>query len=326
MENKKISLITTLKNEAESIRTFLDSILNQTKIPDEIIIVDGGSTDGTVKVLKEYALYFEEKNIRYKIIIKKGANIAQGRNLAIKNSSGDIIACTDAGCILDKRWLEEITKPLERNPIVDVVSGWYEPLITSKFESIVAELTYPKLKKVSKNIDKFLPSSRSIAFKRKCWEKVGGYPEWLYTAEDTLFDLRLKEAGCKFIFNPNAIVYWKVRENVKKLFKQYYQYAKGDGFAGIFHLKYLISSYIPTIAGILLLLKSMIFHTLWPILVLVSSTICYTLLRGYYLGANLRTILKNLHLSVLIMTVVVISNAMGYTIGIMKRLTRKLLK
>ena len=41
----------------------------------------------------------------------------------------------------------------------------------------------------------FLPSGRSIAFKKSAWKEVGGYPENLYTGEDTLFDLKLKEKG-----------------------------------------------------------------------------------------------------------------------------------
>ena len=78
----------------------------------------------------------------------------------------------------------------------------------------------------------FLPSGRSIAFRKRAWESVGGYPENLYTGEDTLFDLRLKERGFKFKLAKNAIVYWRGRNTIKKFIKQFYLYGKGDGKSG----------------------------------------------------------------------------------------------
>jgi cellulose synthase/poly-beta-1,6-N-acetylglucosamine synthase-like glycosyltransferase len=90
-----------------------------------------------------------------------------------------------------------------------------------------------------------------VAFRRKAWETVGGYPEWLDTAEDTLFDLKLKKAKMKFTLARNAIVYWKVRKNVKEIFKQFYNYAKGEGFALLFPVHYL-ARYVAAIIFFLL--------------------------------------------------------------------------
>jgi len=230
MQNIKVSLICTLKNEEFSVKDFLESLLSQ-------FIVDGGSTDRTVEIIKSYI----KKGAPIKLIVKNGANIAEGRNLAIKNAKYDTIASTDAGCKIDKNWLKNLMKPFEEDPNVDVVAGWYEADARTEFEECVAELTYLKLERVLKNPDKFLPSSRSVAFKKKCWERVGGYPEWLYTAEDTLFDLNLKKAGCKFVLAPDAVVRWKVQPNLRSLFKQFYLYAKGDGEVGLFLLKYKIN-------------------------------------------------------------------------------------
>jgi len=78
----------------------------------------------------------------------------------------------------------------------------------------------------------FLPSGRSIAFKKSAWKAVGGYPENLYTGEDTLFDLKLKEIGKKFKLAKTAIVYWRGRNTIGKFIKQFYLYGKGDGESG----------------------------------------------------------------------------------------------
>jgi len=270
MNGIKVSLICTLKNEESSVKEFLDSLLSQSRQPDEIIIVDGGSTDRTVEIINSYI----ENGAPIKLIVKEGPNIAEGRNIAIKNAKYDVIASTDAGCRIDKHWLENLIKPFEEDPSVDVVAGWYEADARTEFEECVAELTYPKLERVLKNPDKFLPSSRSVAFKKKCWEKVGGYPEWLYTAEDTLFDLNLKKVGCKFAFVPYAVVWWKVRPNLRSLFKQFYLYAKGNGKAGLFLKKYL-REYALYLLGLILLLSGFVYKSLW--LLLIACVLIYLL-------------------------------------------------
>ena len=125
-------------------------------------------------------------------------------------------------------------------------------------------MTYPKIERVLENLDEFLPSARSIAFKKFAWDKVGGYPEQLtLTAEDTLFDLNLKKAGCKFAFAPKAVVYWRVRSNVKNLFRQYYLYSKGDGEAGIFTMRYLGLIFKKYAIGVLVFVLGFKYQLFW---------------------------------------------------------------
>jgi len=242
MGNVKASLITTLYNESNNALRFLESYKNQTKYADEFIIVDGGSTDGTVEIIQNFI--DKNQNLNIKLIVDKTCSkkytagpIAKGRNVAIKNAKYDYIAVTDAGCVLDKNWFEEIVKPFEDNH-VDVVSGWYEANITNEFQKIYAEIYMPKLENLQ--IAKFLPSSRSIAFKKECWEKVGRYPEQTLTAEDTLFDLNLKKAKCKFYFTQKAIVYWNCPRNYEEACQKAKYYALGDGQNKLYFHKFLI--------------------------------------------------------------------------------------
>lgn len=258
-----VSVIITIKNEEKSIELLLASLKDQSKIPNEIVIVDGGSSDNSLEIIKSFS---KRCSIPIKLIVKNGINIAEGRNEAIRNSNNDIIASTDAGCKLSENWLENLIKPFEENPDVDVVSGWYEPYATNDFEKISSELTSPKLKRFLKKPDDFLPSSRSIAFKKQSWESVGGYPEYLYTAEDTLFDLKLKEKGFKFAFASDAIVFWKVRKNMKAFFKQYFIYRKGDGNAKLLLLRYWGPKYMVYLI-ILLLFLGLLYKMLTPLFV-----------------------------------------------------------
>jgi len=220
----RVSLITTVKNEANNIEEFLSSVIKQTKTPDEFIIVDGGSTDGTYEILKKYA----KKYKWIKIFQVRGASIGKGRNFAIEKARNEIIACTDAGCILDKNWLKNITKPF-RNFKVDVVVGIYKPYYTNDFEYFQGLVVVPKPEKIFMNPSRM--SSRSIAFKKSIWKKVGGYPD-LTTGEDTEFNLKLMKTNCKFAFANHAIVHWRMRRNWREFAKQFYKYGVGDRKSG----------------------------------------------------------------------------------------------
>lgn len=238
----KVSLICTVFNEGKTIATLLESIKNQTRIPDEVIIVDAGSKDDTIHIIRNFI-----HKLPINLIISPNANIGTGRNIAIKNAQYDIIACTDGGCKIDEYWLQNILKPFQ-DVCVDVVSGVYTPLVESEFEEIVSYMIFPEIEKLDSN--NFNPSSRSIAFKKKAWKLVGGYPEWLMTAEDTLFDLNLRKSGFRFSLARDAIVSWRVRENRKKLFKQFFGYARGDGIEFLFFKSYSIR-YVTILAIIL---------------------------------------------------------------------------
>ena len=221
----KVSLITTVKNEVQSIGVFLETVARQTRPPDEVVILDGGSTDGTVEAIEEA----RRGGMPIRLLVDPSANIARGRNLAI--------AATDAGCRLDPHWLERITQPLIEDPAVEVVSGFYHIEPCSFFEEVNGLLTLPgQLEPVDP--ERFLPSGRSVAFRKRVWADAGGYPEWLYTAEDTLFDRKLKAMGCRFVFAPEAVVHWRPRTSLRGFARQFYLYGVGSGRVAGFRAGY----------------------------------------------------------------------------------------
>lgn len=309
MESIKVSLVMTVKNEKSTIDSFLKSILTQKRVPDEIIIVDGGSKDGTVEAIKSFL-----NDLPIKLFIVENANIARGRNIAIKNSKYEYIACTDAGCKLDKDWLKNIIKYFENDASIDVVSGFYLPDTHTLFEECVAEVTYRKLNTI-KN-DNFLPSSRSIAFKKKVWEEVGGYPEWLYTAEDTLYDINLKKRGFKFVFAKDAIVYWRPRGSLKKLIKQMYLYGKGDGEAKLFIRTFMFKSFILLLT--LCLMKISILYCLCFVFLIVLTSSLPHLINSDYINNPTSNLYKLLILIPMLICCVQISNLIGFYVGLLR--------
>ncbi|HVF99857.1 MAG TPA: glycosyltransferase, partial [Chloroflexia bacterium] len=229
-----ISLIMTVRNEAASIARLLDSVLAQTRQPDEIVIADGGSTDGTQEVVSSYM-----DRLPLRLLVLPGANISEGRNAAIRNASHDIIAVTDAGVRLEAEWLEALVGPLlDEEAGIDVVSGFFMPDPQTSFEMAMGATVLPSLEDIDPAT--FLPSSRSAAFRKAAWEAAGGYPEWLDYSEDLVFDMRMKELGYSFAFAPEACVRFRPRSNLRAFFLQYYRYARGDGHADLWRKRHAI--------------------------------------------------------------------------------------
>ena len=241
-----ISVIVTVMNEGEGLRPLLDSLIHQTRYPDEVVICDGGSTDNTLEVLQEY-----EQWLPLKIIEAPGANISQGRNRAVAEAAGPIIAGTDAGVVLSPYWLEDLTQPII-NDGASVASGWFEPDPYTDFEVVMGATVLPTLKDIDP--ESFLPSSRSIAYLKSAWEAVGGYPEWLDYCEDLIYDLELREKFGPFPFVETAIAYFRPRGNMRTFYRQYYRYARGDGKANLWQKRHAVR-YLTYLLALPLLLR-----------------------------------------------------------------------
>ena len=228
-----ISLIATVLNESDNIRHLFDSIMRQTRPPDEVVIVDGGSRDDTVSIIRAY-----QEKLPLRLLVEPGCNISEGRNRAINAAAGSIIAVTDAGVRLSDDWLEKITDPLLANPQLNVVGGFFRADPQTSFEIALGATTLPLEAEI--DAETFLPSSRSIAFRKAAAEEIGLYPEWLDFCEDLIFDLRLRQAAGPFAFAPAALVYFRPRTTLRKYFRQYFLYARGDGKANLWLKRHLI--------------------------------------------------------------------------------------
>lgn len=230
-----VSLIATVKDEAASIQGFLDGLLRQSRPPDEIVLVDGGSSDGTVAAIEGAQ---REAPVPIRLIQAPGANISEGRNIAIDRATHEAIAVTDAGTRPDVDWLEKLVEPLENDSELAVSSGFFLAGGEGWRQRALAIAITPQREEIEPG--KFLPSSRSVAFRRGWWRRVGGYPEWLRHCEDLVFDLELRRAGAEFAFVPDAIVVWDARPNLRSFARQYFNYARGDGHADLWPKRHLL--------------------------------------------------------------------------------------
>lgn len=229
----KTSLIFTVKDEEMTIQRLLEAIDAQSQQPDEIVVIDGGSSDSTLEALRQWASW------RPSVIIgsSPGANIATGRNLAIAKAAGPIIAVTDAGCVPEPDWLEHLVAPFsESGP--QVVMGAYQPDARSRFERVSSCLNIPQVRQIK--AEKYMPSSRSVAFLKSIWVASGGYPEWLDIGEDMFFNFTLRAIGAKRQFAPGAVVLWRPRPNLRSFWRSHVAYARGDAMAGMYLYRHVL--------------------------------------------------------------------------------------
>jgi glycosyltransferase involved in cell wall biosynthesis len=283
----KTSLICTVFNEERTVQRLIDSIAEQTKIPDETIFVDGGSNDRTREIIRQNINKYPL--LRIKLFIKKG-NRSVGRNEAIKRSKNKIILSTDAGGFLEKRWVENITKPF-LNKNIDVVAGYYKGIHSNIFQKSL--IPYVLVMKDKLEPKSFLPATRSMAFKKQVWGELGGFDEKLSHNEDFVFANKIKDKGFSVKFQPSAITYWIPRSNLVEAFKMFLRFAYGDAESGLLRdkvafifLRYFFALYLAILSVIM---QSFI---LWFIIgTLLFSYIVWSIYKNYKYVGELRAFL-----------------------------------
>jgi glycosyltransferase involved in cell wall biosynthesis len=252
--DRRVALCLTVLNEADNLADLFASVAVQTRPPDEIVIVDGGSTDRTRAIIQGW----QRRGLPITLLVQPGASISAGRNLAIARTEAPIVAVTDAGVRLAPGWLAALTAPFDeprgsvRVARPDIVAGFFKSDPRSAFEAALGATTLPNVEEIRP--ERFYPSSRSVAFTRRAWEAVGGYPEWLDYCEDLLFDFALEDAGFRQAWAPDAVVHFRPRSSAGAFARQYYRYARGDGKADLWRKRHAIryATYLGLPVGVLL--------------------------------------------------------------------------
>lgn len=224
----KISVLLTAINSENNLKNCLKSIRknNYNKKYYEIIYVDAGSSDNSLKTAKKFGA---------KIIVKKNANIPEGRNLGIKNSKGEILAFTDTDCVVDKNWLKEIDLELSKEGVLAVGGPNLIPKAKTWFEKCIGTALntyFGSLGSISGLIKEKRTAVRSVAannaaYKREIIKDVGLFDEKLITGEDPDLNLRIRKKGFKIIYSPKIKVWHYRRQTLKKFLKQMYYYGVG---------------------------------------------------------------------------------------------------
>jgi len=304
---KKISVIIPVKGEGKKIKSCLEAVFSQTYKPYEVIVVDGHSTDDTVKNAQVFPvkIFYEDYHTR------AGAN-----QIGISSAIGDYIAFTDADCIPKNDWLENLIREFG-DDIVGVGGGIIN--IGNNFWE----------RSINLAVSTFLGSANSIQgrfFKKKCYVNsisgcnsiyrkkdlidIGGFDVHLGTAEDTELNRRLLKIG-KLLYTPNAIILHNHNRGVKDFARRMHQYGYGRAKSRLWDLQI-----VPPI--VLVILIASLLLTPWLFIGLLGAYIAVIGLTGLKYALTER----NIKLFVSMPVVFVIEHTyytLGFWRGILNR-------
>jgi glycosyltransferase involved in cell wall biosynthesis len=230
-----VSLIVTVRDDREGLGELLSALARQTEMPDEIVIVDGGSGEGTAGELCRR----EERLPSTRVVVAPGANIAAGRNIAVREARYDWIACTDAGCRPVPGWLAAMKRAREH---AEIAAGTFIVEGDRPLDRAVACAHYPVLEELhdddplvclshrlfGRDFRAEHAGGRSMAFSRAVWEAAGGFPEHVYAGEDLAFSAIAIECGFRPALIEEATVRWRPRTTWRDNARMFATYARGD--------------------------------------------------------------------------------------------------
>lgn len=191
----------------------------------EVVIVNDGSNDNTVSILKMYS-----DSYGYKVINTGNRGLSYSRNLGIAASRGEIIAYIDDDAYPDPQWLYYLAISFMKNPDFAAVGG---PNIVPPEDGMIAQCVAnspggPAHVLISDKVAEHIAGC-NMAFRREVLEELGGFDVQFHTAGDDV-DVcwRIIKAGYKIGFSPSALVWHHRRSSIKKYWKQQYNYGRAE--------------------------------------------------------------------------------------------------
>lgn len=208
MNKAKVSVIITCYNLGKYLPVAVESVLKQTHPAEEIIIVDDGSND---EHTKQVLVALAKQYPHLQIIKIKNSSAANARNVGIKASTGDYLCCLDADDKLHPAYLAKCLAQFarhRRDPSLGIITTDYRHFGLS--HDYVRAGEYNPIALAASG--QFHVAS---LFKRECWQKVGGYCQYISGHEDWEFWLRVVAAGYRWLVIPEALFYYRDRPGSK---------------------------------------------------------------------------------------------------------------
>ncbi len=219
----EISVIVPVKNEAANIERLLHGLVTQTRAPSEIVITDGGSTDGTRELIRRFAA----RSVVSIVLIEVEQSMpGRGRNLAISRAAHEWVAAIDAGIVPRADWLAELARAAEQAPGARVVWGGYAARVDNYFIECAAITYLPPPGTPTRSV-------ASCLLRREAWAAAGGFPEDLRSGEDLLFFRGLARAEVAETFATQAVVDWELQPTLALTFRRFAVYSLNGMRAGL---------------------------------------------------------------------------------------------
>ena len=223
----KVSVIIPIYNTEKYLRRCVDSVLNQTFVDYEILLIDDGSTDDSASICHEYA----QKYDRIKAIHAHHLGVASARNLGLKLAKGKYIMFCDSDDYAEPDWIQTLYETIEKNPDSSVFSAFLKNNIDEGTEK---EVILPNSDNITQmdNTEYYCIYINSLS--SFLWNRIYRrdiinkndlvFPSNLLQGEDLLFNIEYMKLCKNFVHVPKPLYHW-VDNNVETLtrvFNPYY--------------------------------------------------------------------------------------------------------
>ena len=263
-QNLDISIVIPVKNEQDSIIDLLTGLLNQTKKPSEIIIIDSGSTDLTLDRIRNFSSKLNLCNISLKVHFNFDGYPGANRNIGVKFACCDLIAFIDAGIVPSPNWLASLWSCMKKSHS-SAVFGQCEFNGKNSFGVAVCGVSAGCGKRLS-----VLPAS---LFHRNVFNLAGFFREDLRSGEDLLWMRSVEKVyGSRIICYETCVFYYDFPANTLEVAKKW-----------ILYQQHLIKAGLPNKLTWLLFLffSTLILMVVIAPFVALISFLIYIVIRGF---------------------------------------------
>ena len=217
MSRPAVSVIVAVYDAQETVRACLDSLLalDDPPAPCEVIVVDNGSRDATPDILETYGRALT-------VLREARRGPAAARNAGLRHATGNVVAFTDADCVVDRHWLRRLAAALA-DPTVGAVGGRIQALRPCGRIAEFGERVHDHARAIQQLTPPYA-ITMNWASRRAVLEALGGFNPDLMRCSDVDLAYRLVHAGYRLVYAPDAVVYHRNRSTVRALLRQGYQH------------------------------------------------------------------------------------------------------
>ena len=216
-----VSVIVPVLNEERVIRECLTSLIKMDYPVErrEILVVDNGSTDRTAEIVKSFPIQYLQEELR-------GA--AAARNKGIEASKGEILAFTDADCVVTTGWLWELARALDEEGVGGVAGEVVAFPPKTRAEWYAARVRHLSPQKyLSRPLLPFAAFA-NLAFRRDVFDRIGLLDATIPLGESTDFCTRLLQGtDLKLKYAPKALLFHRHRATTWEFVRQQWKYGRG---------------------------------------------------------------------------------------------------
>ena len=288
-----VTALIVTRNEEDYIEKAIISLINQTYPKDkyEIIVVDGGSTDGTLDIVNKIIQEYSTNDFRIRIIDNPKRILASGWNLGIQAAKGEYVTRIDAHAEAAPDYIERCVKTiLEVDAIC--VGGKLDSLPLEGDNLLVSKVLSSSFGvgnssfRVSDNAC-FADTAVYGLYRKNVFDEVGFFDERLVRNQDIDLHSRIRRAGYKFYFNPEIKSVYHTRSSVKKMVKQAYGNGKWNMVlvkkgASALSIRHLVPFFFVTFLALSIIGG----FFWWPIWAICGCVLLLYLLLGLVAGAK----------------------------------------